>query len=90
MSRVCAICNKRTEVGRQITRRGLAKAKGGVGRRITGKTKRQFKPNLQRVKVNIDGRTLHVRVCAQCLRSGKVSKASPRSGKEAGKEVKTA
>ena len=76
MSRVCFVCNKRTQVGRQITRRGLAKRKGGVGRRITGKTKRQFKANLQRVKVNVNGRIMHVRVCAQCLRSGKVVKAA--------------
>ena len=82
MSRVCALCKKRTHVGRQITRRGLAKRKGGVGRRITGKTKRQFKANLQRVKINVNGRVMHVRICAQCLRSGKVVKAGPRSGKE--------
>lgn len=76
MSRVCAVCSKKTRFGRQITRRGLAKAKGGVGRRITGKTKRQFKANLQRVKVNLGGKIAHVRVCAQCLRSGKVVKAA--------------
>lgn len=76
MSRVCAICKKRTQVGRQIARRGLAKAKGGVGRRITGKSKRKFKPNLQRVKVNMNGRIMHIRVCTKCIKSGKIVKAA--------------
>ena len=76
MSRVCAICNKRTQVGRQIPRRGLAKAKGGVGRRITGKTKRQFKVNLQRVKVQVNGGTKYMRVCTRCIRSRKIVKAA--------------
>jgi len=55
MSRVCEICGKKTQVGNQIERRGLAKWKGGVGRKITGKTKRTFKPNLQMVRAKING-----------------------------------
>ena len=62
MSRVCVICGKKTEVGNQIERRGLAKWKGGVGRKITGKTKRKFKPNLQRVKANVDGTIKRIKV----------------------------
>ena len=40
MPRICEICGKGTEVGYQYARRGLAKYKGGVGRKTTGKTKR--------------------------------------------------
>ena len=75
MARVCELCGKRTEVGNQITRRGLAKAKGGVGRRITGKSKRKFKPNIQRVRAEVGGSVVRVKVCTRCLKAGKVLKA---------------
>ena len=76
MSRVCTICGKKTEVGNQIERRGLAKWKGGVGRKITGKTKRKFKVNLQRVRAKIEGSVKKIRVCTRCISAGKVVKAS--------------
>ncbi len=76
MSRVCELCGKRTEVGNQIERRGLAKWKGGVGRKITGKTKRKFKPNLQMVRAKINGSVKRIKVCTRCISAGKVVKAS--------------
>lgn len=75
MSQVCLICGKRTQVGNQIERRGLAKWKGGVGRKITGKTKRKFKINLQRVRAKIGGTIKKIRVCTRCIGAGKVTKA---------------
>ncbi len=78
MSRECEFCKKRTQVGHNYARRGLAKAKGGVGRKITGKTKRKFHPNLQRVRVLLDGTVRRVRVCTRCLKSGKIRKPIPR------------
>lgn len=74
MSRVCAICGKRTAAGRRIKRRGLAKKKGGVGRKITGISKRLFLPNLQKVKTIINGTVKRIRVCTKCLKAGKVKK----------------
>jgi len=74
MSRVCDYCGKHTEVGRSITKRGLAKRKGGVGRKITGITKRTFKPNIQSVRAVIDGEVRRVKICAACIRSGKIKK----------------
>ncbi len=38
-------------------------------------TKRRFDPNLQRVRVVLDGTAKRVYVCTRCLRSGKVAKA---------------
>lgn len=76
MSRVCELCGKKTEVGNQIERRGLAKWKGGVGRKITGKTKRTFKPNLQMVRARINGAAKRIKVCTRCISAGKVVKAS--------------
>ncbi len=72
----CAICDKKPIVGRSIARRGLAKKAGGVGKKITGISRRRFYPNLQCVKVRFpNGTVRRVMVCASCLQSGKVTKA---------------
>ena len=75
MARVCEICHKRTEVGNQITRRGLAKAKGGVGVKVTGRSKRKFKPNIQKIRVMIGKTPTRMKICTKCLKAGKVRKA---------------
>jgi len=61
-------------MGNQITTRGKAKYLGGVGTKVTGITKRQFKPNLQSVHVTERGTNRTLLVCTQCLRSGAVTK----------------
>ena len=74
MSRVCEFCGKHTEFGSSIARRGLAKAKGGVGRKVTGVSKRTFKPNIQIVRAVINGETRRVKICTACIRSGRIQK----------------
>ena len=75
MARTCDICNKRTEVGSQICRRGISKKKGGIGIRITSREKRLFKPNIQNIKARtVDGRPIRARVCTRCLKAGKIAK----------------
>lgn len=74
MPRVCEFCGKTTQVGFQYTRRGLAKYKGGVGRKVTGRTKRQFRVNLQRVRGVVDGVQRRVRLCSRCIKSGRLQK----------------
>jgi large subunit ribosomal protein L28 len=76
MAHRCEICGKGPHSGYQFTRRGLAKAKGGVGRKVTGHTKRMFLPNIQLVKTTIKGTVKHMKVCAKCLRSGKIVKTA--------------
>ncbi len=76
MSKVCDICGKGPVSGRTITRRGLAKKKGGVGKKIVRKSHRRFLPNLQKMRVVIKGSPMTLRVCTACLRSGKVTKAA--------------
>ena len=39
------------------------------------KTNRSWKPNIRRVKANLNGTVKHVYVCSRCLRSGKVTRA---------------
>jgi len=73
MARVCEVCGKGSQVGNAIETRGKAKYLGGVGTKITGITRRQFKPNLQRVRVTLEnGSNKTLRVCTQCMRSGAV------------------
>ena len=78
MSRVCQFCGKRVHVGNSIARRGLAKPKGGIGLKTTGITRRKFKPNVQRVKALVGGNVQRVKVCARCIKSGKITKALKR------------
>ncbi len=80
MARQCQICGKRAQVGNRVETRGKAKYLGGVGTKVTGITRRQFKPNLQKVKVARDGGGAEsMRVCTQCIRSGAVRKAVKRA-----------
>ena len=74
MSCECEVGGKKRSVGNSISRRGKAKYLGGVGKKITGITRRKFRPNLQRLKVVIDGAVRRARVCTQCLRSGRVQR----------------
>lgn len=71
MARVCKVTGRRTRVGNSIARRGLAKAKGGVGIKTTGITRRRFRPNLQWKRIWVDelGRHVRVRVSTQALRT---------------------
>ena len=74
--RRCEICGKGALAGNSIARRGMAKKKGGVGKKITGITRRRFYPNLQRVKARFpNGTVKRIRVCTSCLQAGKVMKA---------------
>ena len=76
MARVCEVCGKGPSKGNRIETRGKAKYLGGVGTKITGKTRRQFRPNLQKIRVALPGGgTKSMRVCTQCIRSGAVRKA---------------
>lgn len=81
MSRVCYFTGKRTRAGRSIARRGKAKYLGGVGRKITGITKRQFKPNIQKVRALVDGKVVRIRVSAKAIRNGLVVKPLKRNWK---------
>ena len=78
MGMQCAICGKKPVLGNQYARRGKAKYLGGVGRKVTGISRRKFKPNLQNIRVQIDGTVRQMRVCVQCIRSGRVQRPQRR------------
>jgi large subunit ribosomal protein L28 len=62
MSNVCAVCGKRSSVGHTVSK-------------ANNKTKRTFRPNLQRVRVLANGGARRLRVCTGCLKASKVQKA---------------
>jgi large subunit ribosomal protein L28 len=61
MSKVCEICGKGPVVGNNVSH-------------AHNKTKRRWYPNLQTVKVSVNGQTKKLKVCTRCLRSGLVHK----------------
>lgn len=71
----CEICGKSTTFGNTLDYRGLPKAKGGVGLKMTGKSRRRFRPNLQKIRVRVGGAVRRMRVCTACLRAERVVKA---------------
>ena len=62
----CEICDKSVNFGNQ-----LSITRSHISKRST----RTFKPNLRTVKTIVDGQPKRIKVCAKCLRSGKVNKA---------------
>lgn len=59
---LCQVCGKKREVGNNVSH-------------ANNKSKRWFKPNLQRVKTVTDQGTKRIYICTRCLRSGLVKKA---------------
>ena len=58
----CEVCGKTMQTGMKVSHSHI-------------RTKRKWKPNLQRVKVVVGGTPQRINVCTRCLRSGKVTRA---------------
>jgi large subunit ribosomal protein L28 len=58
----CYVCNKGVVFGNNVSH-------------ANNKTRRTWKPNLQVVRVLIEGKITKVRVCTRCLSAGKVQRA---------------
>ena len=65
MARSCGVCGKVGHVGNNVSH-------------ANNKTKRVWRPNLQRVHARVGGGARRLLVCTRCLRSGRVAKAAPR------------
>jgi large subunit ribosomal protein L28 len=75
MGMQCAVCGKKPVLGNHYARRGKAKYLGGIGRKVTGISRRTFRPNLQNIQVMSDNGTVQrQRVCVQCIRGGQVKR----------------
>jgi large subunit ribosomal protein L28 len=63
MSKVCHICGKSTKAGKNIQH------KHSEGWRFRApRTNRQFKPNLKKVELEIDGKLEKVNICMKCYK----------------------
>jgi large subunit ribosomal protein L28 len=65
MARECNICGKHPSVGNNVSH-------------SNNRTKRTWRPNLQRVRANVNGTVRSILACTRCIRSGKVIKAAQR------------
>ena len=75
MGKACIICEKTAQPGKKYKRRGQIKRTGGAGSKIVGTSLRRFHPNLQRIKINLDGTVRRAYVCASCIQKGRIVKA---------------
>ena len=66
MAKQCEICGKATVPGRKVSH----------AHNVTSRT---WEPNLRSIKALIDGTVKRVRVCARCIRSGKVQRPPVRN-----------
>ncbi len=62
MAKFCEICGKGPTTGFKVSHSNKH-------------SKRKWLPNLQEVKAIINGETRKIKVCARCLKSGKVVRA---------------
>ncbi|TFG53650.1 MAG: 50S ribosomal protein L28 [Gemmatimonadales bacterium] len=62
MARVCSVCGKGPTTGHNKSH-------------ANNRTKRRWNPNLQTVRVVVQGQPKRVRVCTRCIRSQKIVKA---------------
>ena len=74
MGRKCEVCGKVAVRGNKVRTRGKAKYLGGVGTKVTGISRREFKPNLQTLHVTVGKTNKTLVVCTQCIRNGAVTK----------------
>jgi len=75
MSKVCYFTGRRTRFGNKIARSGAAVKKGGFGLHVSGKTRRTFKPNLQKMQIlDEDGVPRRVNVSTRAIKNGLVTK----------------
>ncbi len=65
MSRKCEICGKGPRFGNRVSH-------------AHNLTRRRWDPNIQRVRALVDGTVRRIKVCTECLRSGKVAKPTVR------------
>ncbi len=61
MSRTCDVCGKKSGVGNNVSHSHR-------------KTKRRWRPNLQKIRAMISGAPRRVLVCTSCIKAGKICK----------------
>jgi large subunit ribosomal protein L28 len=62
MSKQCIICGKKPTTGHNVSH-------------AHNLTKRRWLPNLQKIRIEVDGKTRKGYVCTSCIKSGAAKKA---------------
>lgn len=62
MARICAVCGKGPTTGYHVSH-------------ANNRVKRRWYPNLQTVRVLVEGTPRRIRVCTRCIRSNRIAKA---------------
>ena len=62
MANLCEVCGKSTSSGMNVSHSHI-------------RTRKTWKPNIQRVRAVVDGATKKVNVCTRCLRSNQITRA---------------
>jgi large subunit ribosomal protein L28 len=62
MSRICDLCGKGKQIGYNVSH-------------ANNKTKKQWLPNLQAIRIIQDGTTKKAKLCAKCIKKGNFQKA---------------
>lgn len=63
MAQRCDVCGKGPVYGNNVSH-------------ANNRTKRRWLPNLQKVRATVDGTPMRVKVCTNCLKSGRITKAA--------------
>ncbi len=69
MGKTCEICGKRSKTGNNVSHSNV-------------KTRRVWKPNIQRVLAETDGERKRINVCTTCMKSGKVKRPAVKTAAE--------
>jgi large subunit ribosomal protein L28 len=59
---ICYVCAKGVAFGNNVSH-------------ANNKTRRTWKPNLQVMRIELDGRIQKVKVCTRCMNAGKITRA---------------
>ncbi|MCC7146007.1 MAG: 50S ribosomal protein L28 [Phycisphaeraceae bacterium] len=70
MSRVCRFTGRKTSSGFSYRHRGKAKYLGGVGTKVTARTKRNFRPNIHTVTAVVEGSVQRIKISTKAIRTG--------------------
>ncbi len=61
MSKICEICGKKPIFGNNVSH-------------ANNKTRRRWNPNLQKIRVNVNGTAKRIKVCTDCIKSDRIEK----------------
>ncbi len=62
MSKLCEVCGKGPQFGNKVSH-------------ANNKTRRRWNPNLQKIRVEVNGTRKRMKVCTACIKKGRVKKA---------------